>query len=282
MENDKIGIGEIGRDQFVTADFRLLDSELIGSDEKILYLMLKRFKNRTQGYCYPSLQTLENKLNWSRKTLLKKIDNLCDVGLIKKISSNSPKQNNKYIIFPTEVVLGGKQLDINSLTEDEQEMLGEVQEGQLIKNEKTGKIMFCASEKLAFYLKVIYRRIEIYAETIKNSSTYEETQVIIEDIKRFYEGIASCPFVILDKRITDDCEKIDSEKYLETVKDFDFESIVEIVRKVKLEGLPPEFEKCSTNLYILSYLWAKKKVILENAIARKIDETSKNVTNKMS
>lgn len=278
MEDNKIVVGEIGTDQFVTAEFKLLDSEIIGADEKILYIMLRRFKNKNSRYCYPSLLTLENRLGWSRKTLLNKISNLCDVGLIKKFSSSSPKQNNKYLIFPVDVVLGGKKLDIDSLTEDEQEMLEDIDEGQIIRDEKTKKMMICASEKLAFYLKQIYRRIDLYAESIKDSASFIETQVIIDDIKRFYEGIASCPFIILDKRITDDCDKIESEKYLETVKDFDFESIVEIVRKVKEEGKPDEFKNCSTNLYIISYLWSKRAIIIQNSLARKIEAVSKNVT----
>ena len=74
-------------------------------------------------------------------------------GLIKKISSRNPKQNNQYVIYPVDVVLGGKQLSIQDLTEDEVEMLDEIPEGQIIKNDKTGKIMICASEK--FYLRAI-------------------------------------------------------------------------------------------------------------------------------
>ena len=72
---DKITLGRVGQEQFVVAEYRLLDSELIGSDEKILYLMLLRFKNKSQAYCYPSLQTLEDRLGWSRKTLLLKLNN---------------------------------------------------------------------------------------------------------------------------------------------------------------------------------------------------------------
>ena len=97
---ENITLGQVGSEQFVVAEHRLLDSELLDSDEKILYLMLKRFKNKSMQYCYPSLKSLEAKLGWSRKTLLKKIEGLVEVGLIKKISSNSPKQNNKYVILP--------------------------------------------------------------------------------------------------------------------------------------------------------------------------------------
>ena len=274
---DKITLGRVGQEQFVVAEYRLLDSELIGSDEKILYLMLLRFKNKSQAYCYPSLQTLEDRLGWSRKTLLLKLNNLIEVGLIKKISSRNPKQNNQYVIYPVDVVLGGKQLSIQDLTEDEVEMLDEMPEGQIIKNEKTGKIMICASEKLAFYLRAIQRRIENFAETIKGSASFEETSLVIETIQRFYEGIASCPIVRLDKRITDDCDKMSSEDYLEQVSKFDFESIVEIVRKVKEEGIPKQFENVSEQIYILSYLWAKRSVILSNALAIRIEEVAKSV-----
>lgn len=274
---DKITLGRVGQEQFVVAEYRLLDSELIGSDEKILYLMLLRFKNKSQAYCYPSLQTLEDRLGWSRKTLLLKLNNLIEVGLIKKISSRNPKQNNQYVIYPVDVVLGGKQLSIQDLTEDEVEMLDEIPEGQIIKNDKTGKIMICASEKLAFYLRAIQRRIDNFAETIKGSASFEETSLVIETIQRFYEGIASCPIVRLDKRITDDCDKMSSEDYLEQVSKFDFESIVEIVRKVKEEGIPKQFENVNEQIYILSYLWAKRSVILSNALAIRIEEVAKSV-----
>lgn len=278
MENeDKLVIGQVGSEQFVIAEYRLLDSEMLGSDEKILYLMLKRFKNKNAKYCYPSLMTLENKLNWSRKTLLKKLDNLVEVGLIKKISSKSPKQNNQYIIYPVDVALGGKQLSVADLTNDEIEMLEDIPDSQIIKNEKTGKIMICASEKLAFYLRTIYKRINTFAESIIGSASFSETQVIVEDIQRFYESIASCPIVKLDKRIAEDCEKMSSEVYLETVSKFDFESIVEIVRKVKDEGIPAEFENMSEQSYILSYLWNKRELIFKNALAFKIDNIAKNV-----
>lgn len=279
---ENITLGQVGSEQFVIAEHRLLDSDLLGSDEKILYLMLKRFKNKSAKYCYPSLLSLENKLGWSRKTLLKKIDNLVEVGLVKKISSKNPKQNNQYIIYPVDVVLGGKQLKVDDLTEDEIEMLDEIPDGQIIKNEKTGKIMICASEKLAFYLRAIQRRIDNFAETIKGSATFEETSLIIETIQRFYEGIASCPIVRLDKRITDDCDKMSSEEYLEQVSKFDFESIVEIVKKVKEEGIPKQFENMSEQIYILSYLWVKRELILSNALALKIEEVAKTVKPKVA
>lgn len=274
---ENIKIGQIGSDQFVIAEHRLLDSELLDSDEKILYLVLKRFKNRSAKYCYPSLKALETRLGWSRKTLLKKLDGLEEVGLIKKISSRSPKQNNQYIIYPVEVALGGKQLSINDLTEDEREMLEDVPDNQIIKNEKTGKIMICATEKLAFYLRAIYKRIDKFAESIIGSATFAETSVIVEDIQRFYESIASCPIVKLDRRITEDSEKMSSEDYLEQVSKFDFESIVEIVRKVKEEGIPNEFENMSEQIYILSYLWAKRSLIISSALASKIEQVAKAV-----
>ena len=66
-----------------------------------------------------------------------------------------------------------------------------------------------------------------------------------------------------------------SEDYLEQVSKFDFESIVEIVRKVKEEGIPKQFENVSEQIYILSYLWAKRSVILSNALAIKIEEVAK-------
>ena len=221
--SEKMELGQLGSDQWVSLDFILLDSELIGADEKILYAMLKRYKNRNSKYCYPSLATLEKKLNWTRKTLLKKIDNLVSVGLVKKISGKSPKQNNRYILFPPTVVLGGKQLNIADLTDDEQDMMSDMDKNCLITDQEKGTCLICASEKLAFYLKAIYKRIELYANTIKDQNPdFFTTQVIIDELKRFYEGIASCPFVILDKRITDDCDRIDSEKYLEIVKDFNF------------------------------------------------------------
>ncbi len=279
---ENITLGQVGSEQFVVAEHRLLDSELLDSDEKILYLMLKRFKNKSMQYCYPSLKSLEAKLGWSRKTLLKKIEGLVEVGLIKKISSNSPKQNNKYVIYPVDVTLGGKQLSVDDLTEDEQEMLEDIPDSQIIKNNKTGKIMICASEKLAFYLRTIYKRIDIFAETIVNSASFAETKVIVEDIQRFYESIASCPIVKLDKRITEDCEKMSSEEYLAQVSQFDFESIVEIVRKVKDEGIPKEFENMSEQIYILSYLWAKKTLIISNTLAYKIEEASKNVNGEVA
>ena len=142
--------------------------------------------------------------------------------------------------------------------------------------------MICASEKLAFYLRTIYKRIDIFAETIVNSASFAETKVIVEDIQRFYESIASCPIVKLDKRITEDCEKMSSEEYLAQVSQFDFESIVEIVRKVKDEGIPEEFENMSEQIYILSYLWAKKTLIISNTLAYKIEEASKNVNGEVA
>mgnify|MGYP001625126801 CR=1 FL=1 len=277
MSEEKIGVAQLGTEQFVALDFILLDSEIIGADEKILYAMLKRFKNRNSKFCYPSLHTLCVKLGWTKKTLLKKLDNLIDVGLIRKIASRSPKSNNQYILYPPQAVLGGKQLNISDLTEDERDVLAEIDAGQIIHNEKTGKIMICASEKLAFYMRQIYKRIEIYWNSIKNNESLEETEVIIEDIKRFYEGIASCPYVLLDKRITDSSEKIKSEDYLEKVKDFDFESIVEVVRSVKINGVPSEFKTMSESSYVLSYLWAKRDVFLKTTLINKIEETSKQI-----
>lgn len=274
---DTIKVGSVASEQFVVAEHRLLDSELIGADEKILYLILKRFKNSNAKYCYPSLLALESRTGWSRKTLLKKLDNLVEIGLIKKISSKSPKLNNQYVIYPVDVALGGKQLNIDDLTEEEQEMLEEISEDQIIRDTKRNKIMICASEKLAFYLRVIYKRINTFAESIIGTATFEETKVIVEDIQRFYESIASCPIIRLDKRITDNCEKMNSEAYLETVSKFDFESIVEIVRKVKEEGVPKEFENLSEQIYILSYLWAKREYIISNALALKIELANKNV-----
>ena len=73
-----------------------------------------------------------------------------------------------------------------------------------------------------------------------------------------------------------------SEEYLAQVSQFDFESIVEIVRKVKDEGIPEEFENMSEQIYILSYLWAKKTLIISNTLAYKIEEAGKNVNGEVA
>ena len=74
-------------------------------------------------------------------------------------------------------------------------------------------------------------------------------------------------------------EKISSEEYLEKIRDFNIDKVVETVRKVNLEGVPKEFEDMDKNTYILNLLWAERLKLTGN-ILQKVIEQNKQVNLK--
>ncbi len=272
-EDKKIGvIGSLGTRQFVPASYILIDNEQIGLDLKGLYILLCRFKNKnSRNKCWPSLSKIEKLSGWSTKTILKKLDLLEEFGLIKKISNiYNSKQNNEYILFDPEIVLGMRQLTVNDMTDDEREYLNSLDQNLIIRK-ADNSIVICATEKCKFFLQIFYKTLDRLADSLVKDLQFAETKVVIEEIQQFYESIATRPVVFLSKQVTEDTEKISSEEFLELLKTFNINDIIEIVREIDNEGVPSQFKEISKSSYILSILWARRKTLSSSIVDRVIN-----------
>lgn len=280
METNKIGVvGALGLNQFVPAPFILLDNEQIDISEKGLFILLCRYKNKLSSKCWPSLSTLKKKTGLTEKTILKKLAILEEVGLIKKKNNvYNSKQNNTYILYDPAIVFGYRQLNIKDLTEEEVDTLQEIGKEYVIEK-PDGTIIVCHSEKNKFFLNLLYQVLDNYAKAILETNTYSDVEVIIQEIRFFYERIASLPVIFFNKAINEDTEKISSEEYLEKIRDFNIDKVVETVRRVNLEGVPKEYEDMDKNTYILNLLWAERLKLTGN-ILQKVIEQNKQVNLK--
>lgn len=271
--------GSIGISQFVPVSFCLIDNEVLGMAEKFLYVLLCRYKGKGTDKCWPSLTTLEKKTQWTKKTILKKIEILEDVGLIiKKNHIYEAKQNNTYILISPEIAFGIKQLHINDLTEEEAYTLNELGD-ELVIQKSDGTIVICSSEKNKIFLNMLYETLDNYASAIYNDNKFSEVKIIIDEITKFYENIASSPYVFLNKQIDNDTEKVSSEQVLEQLKEYNINDVVRIVRQVNIDGIPKEYETIGKNTYILNLLWGQREQ-LANSILKKILAVNKELNLK--
>lgn len=71
-----------------------------GCDAYALYMTLLSHKNLTDGKCYPSISTLSEEINLSKRTIYRILDKLTDSGYL-KINSGNKDWNNTYF-FPSE------------------------------------------------------------------------------------------------------------------------------------------------------------------------------------
>ncbi len=280
MESNKIEIaGILGEKQFVQASYVLLDNEQIDISEKGLYILLCRYRYKGSSKSWPSLATLRRKTGLTEKTILKKIAMLEEVGLIKKINNvYNSKQNNTYIIYDPTIVFGTRQLNIKDLTEEELDTIEELGE-ELVVKKPDGTLVLCASEKNKFFLNLLYLTLDNYAKAILETNTFSDTELIIKEIRQFYERIASRPYIFFEEAINEGTEKISSEEYLEKIKDFNIDKVVETVRKVNQEGVPKQYKNMERNTYILNLLWAERINLSENIIKKVLEQNKQAIIN---
>ena len=82
-----------------------LDSTLLNADQKIAFLCLKRFLDvRTdQGEAYPTIQTLMKMTGWGNQKLIKVINSLVELGIVKKVQRGLNRPN-LYVLADKESV----------------------------------------------------------------------------------------------------------------------------------------------------------------------------------
>lgn len=82
-----------------------LDSTLLSGDQKIAFLCLKRFLDvRTdQGEAYPTIQTLMKMTGWGNQKLIKVINSLVELGIVKKVQRGLNRPN-LYVLADKESV----------------------------------------------------------------------------------------------------------------------------------------------------------------------------------
>ncbi|MEG2812966.1 MAG: DUF6017 domain-containing protein [Oscillospiraceae bacterium] len=69
---------------FTMLDNQIIDCETMPATLKIVYGAILRYTNSSNNTCYPSYQTIANKVNLSRLTVIKSVKKLVEAGLIKK------------------------------------------------------------------------------------------------------------------------------------------------------------------------------------------------------
>lgn len=106
---------------------------------------------------------------------------------------------------------------------------------------------------------MLYETLDNYASAIYNDNKFSEVKIIIDEITKFYENIASSPYVFLNKQIDNDTEKVSSEQVLEQLKEYNINDVVRIVRQVNIDGIPKEYETIGKNTYILNLLWGQRE-----------------------
>ena len=82
-----------------------LDSTLLNADQKIAFLCLKRFLDvRTdQGEAYPTIPTIMKMTGWSNRKVIRVINALVDLGIVKKVQRGLNRPN-LYVLADKESV----------------------------------------------------------------------------------------------------------------------------------------------------------------------------------
>lgn len=106
MSNKSIEIRLTAPERLYTKCYHdFLDSTLLNGDQKIAFLCLKRFLDvRTdQGEAYPTIQTLMKMTGWGNQKLIKVINSLVELGIVKKIQRGLTRPN-LYVLADKESV----------------------------------------------------------------------------------------------------------------------------------------------------------------------------------
>lgn len=96
MENKKIIIQLAKQERYYTRCYHdFIDCKLLTGEEKIIFLVLKRFLNvkTNNGDVYPTIQTIQEMTGWSKKTVVKYIKSLEQKGIVKKTRQGLNKPN---------------------------------------------------------------------------------------------------------------------------------------------------------------------------------------------
>lgn len=100
MKDDKIKVQLVGKERHFTRCYHdFLDSGLLTGEEKIVFLLLKRFMDvRTdQGEVFPSIKTIQSLTRWGDKKVLRVIRSLQKKGIV-SIQRRGLTKSNLYII----------------------------------------------------------------------------------------------------------------------------------------------------------------------------------------
>lgn len=106
MQNKNIEIRLSSPERLYTKCYHdFLDSTLLSADQKIAFLCLKRFLDvRTdQGEAYPTIQTLMKMTGWGNKKVIRVINGLIDLGIVKKVQRGLNRPN-LYVLADKESV----------------------------------------------------------------------------------------------------------------------------------------------------------------------------------
>ena len=81
---------------FAKVPVRMLSDENIKSTSVRVYLALDSFADNKTRVCYPSINSLAEKLNINRRTVIRSLNELIENGYVRK-SKRSSKNNGGYI-----------------------------------------------------------------------------------------------------------------------------------------------------------------------------------------
>lgn len=106
MSNKSIEIRLTAPERLYTKCYHdFLDSTLLNADQKIAFLCLKRFLDvkTDQGEAYPTIPTIMKMTGWSNRKVIRVINALVDLGIVKKVQRGLNRPN-LYVLADKESV----------------------------------------------------------------------------------------------------------------------------------------------------------------------------------
>lgn len=170
-----------------------LDCNLLNGEEKIMFLVLKRFLDikSDNGNVFPTIETIQEMTGWGNQKITKYIDSLIKKGIIKKVRQGFTKPNIYILSDCPEMWICDNAEEIATIT-DNQDVKPITAEEHIAELERMGYQVELKRKELAsdteqsIETSTIQNHFTIDKDNTKETKSQAE-RYTMEDIKALYE-----------------------------------------------------------------------------------------------